>query len=63
MGETNSPSVAHVGYDISPLSRVKYHNSQKNNLNRRLMAKLNNLTREFVEINILSPKNLPSPPH
>ena len=27
MGETNSPSVAHVGYDISPLSRVeKYRN-------------------------------------
>jgi hypothetical protein len=23
MGETNSPSVAHVGYDISPLARVK----------------------------------------
>jgi hypothetical protein len=23
LGETNSPSVAHVGYDISPLSRVK----------------------------------------
>jgi hypothetical protein len=23
MGETNSPSVTHVGYDISPLSRVK----------------------------------------
>jgi hypothetical protein len=23
MGETNSPSVAHVNYDISPLSRVK----------------------------------------
>ena len=23
MGETNSPSVGHVGYDISPLSRVK----------------------------------------
>jgi hypothetical protein len=23
MGEINSPSVAHVGYDISPLSRVK----------------------------------------
>jgi len=23
MGETNSPSVAHVGYDISPLSRFK----------------------------------------
>jgi len=22
MGETNSPSVAHVGYDISPLPRV-----------------------------------------
>ena len=26
MGETNSPSVAHVGYDISPLSRVKFKN-------------------------------------
>ena len=24
MGETNSPSVAYVGYDISPLSRVKF---------------------------------------
>jgi len=24
MGETNSPSVTHVGYDISPLSRVKF---------------------------------------
>jgi hypothetical protein len=23
MRETNSPSVAHVGYDISPLKRVK----------------------------------------
>ena len=23
MGETNSPSVAHVGYDISTLSRAK----------------------------------------
>jgi hypothetical protein len=23
MGETHSTSVAHVGYDISPLSRVK----------------------------------------
>jgi hypothetical protein len=23
MGETNSPSIAHVGYDISPLSGVK----------------------------------------
>ena len=26
MGETNSPSVAHVGYDISILSRVKLKN-------------------------------------
>jgi hypothetical protein len=25
MGETNSPSVAHVGYDISPLWRVKFN--------------------------------------
>ena len=24
MGETNSPSVAHVGYDIFPLLRVKF---------------------------------------
>jgi len=24
MGETNSPSAAHVGYDISPLSAVKF---------------------------------------
>jgi hypothetical protein len=24
MGETHSPSVAHMGYDISPLSRVKF---------------------------------------
>jgi len=24
MGDTNSPSVAHVVYDISPLSRVKF---------------------------------------
>jgi hypothetical protein len=24
MGEAKSPSVAHVGYDISPLSRVKF---------------------------------------
>jgi hypothetical protein len=24
MGETNSASVAHVDYDISPLSRVKF---------------------------------------
>ena len=23
MGESNYPSVAHVGYDISPLSKVK----------------------------------------
>jgi hypothetical protein len=26
MGETNSPSVAHMGYDISPLSWVKLKN-------------------------------------
>jgi hypothetical protein len=24
MGETNFPSVAHVGYDISPLKRVRF---------------------------------------
>jgi hypothetical protein len=24
MGETNSPSLAHVGYDISLLKRVKF---------------------------------------
>jgi len=26
MGETNSPLVAHVGYNISPLEREKYSN-------------------------------------
>ena len=26
MGEANYPSVAYVGYDISPLSRVKLKN-------------------------------------
>jgi hypothetical protein len=26
MGEANAPSVAYVGYDISPLSRVKFEN-------------------------------------
>jgi hypothetical protein len=26
MGETNSPSVAHVGYNISPLCVEKYRN-------------------------------------
>ena len=36
MGETNSPSVAHVGYDISPLLRVK--------LKIRLVVKILNLT-------------------
>ena len=25
MGETNSPSVVHVGYDISSLKRVKFN--------------------------------------
>ena len=29
MGETNYPSVAHVDYDISPLSRVKYRNPRQ----------------------------------
>ena len=33
MAETNSPSVAHVGYDISPLKRVKLNIRQlKENL-------------------------------
>jgi hypothetical protein len=31
MGETNSPSVAHVGYDISPLSRVKFNSLEWRN--------------------------------
>jgi hypothetical protein len=39
MGETNSPSVAHVGYDISPLSRVKFKI-----LTTSIMAKNFNLT-------------------
>jgi hypothetical protein len=36
MGETNSPSVAHVDYDISPLLRVKFK--------IRLVVKIFNLT-------------------
>jgi hypothetical protein len=39
MGETNSPSVSHVGYDIYPLSRVKLKI-----LTTRLAAKIFNLT-------------------
>ena len=35
MGETNSPSVAHVGYDISPLSRVKLKKFKFNSLEWR----------------------------
>ena len=29
MGETNSPSVAHVGYDISPLSWVEKYRTPR----------------------------------
>jgi hypothetical protein len=32
MGETNSVSVAHVGYDISPLSRVKFNSLEWRNI-------------------------------
>jgi hypothetical protein len=32
MGETNSPSVVHVGYDISPLSRVKFNSLEWRNI-------------------------------
>jgi hypothetical protein len=32
MGETNSPSVAHVGYDIFPLSRVKFNSLEWGNI-------------------------------
>jgi hypothetical protein len=39
MEETNAPLVAHVGYDISPLSRVKL-----NILATRLVVKILNLT-------------------
>jgi hypothetical protein len=35
MGETNSPSVAHVGYDISPLARVKLKFFKSNSLEWR----------------------------
>jgi hypothetical protein len=30
MGDTISPSVAHVVYDISPLSRVKFNSEWRN---------------------------------
>jgi hypothetical protein len=39
MGETNSPSVAHVGYDISPLKRAKLKI-----LTTSLVVKIFNLT-------------------
>ena len=39
MGETNSPLVAHVGYDISPISRAKLKI-----LTTRLTVKIFNLT-------------------
>jgi hypothetical protein len=32
MGETNSPSVAHVGYDISTPSRVKFNTLECRNI-------------------------------
>jgi hypothetical protein len=32
MRETNSPSVAHVGYDISPLSKVKFNSLEWRNI-------------------------------
>ena len=32
MGETNSPSVARVGYDISPLSKVKFNSLEWRNI-------------------------------
>jgi hypothetical protein len=35
MGETNSPSVAHVGYDISPLKRVKFNSRVEKYRNRQ----------------------------
>jgi hypothetical protein len=45
MGETNSPSVAHVGYDISPLSRVKF---KILTTRRRLVVKILNLLSEEI---------------
>jgi len=32
MGETNYPSFAHVGYDISPLARVKFNSLEWRNI-------------------------------
>jgi len=32
MGETNSPSVAHVGYNISPLLRIKFNSLEWRNI-------------------------------
>ena len=45
MGETNSPSVAHVGYDISPLSRVKF---KILTTRQRLVVKILNLLSEEI---------------
>jgi hypothetical protein len=41
MGETNSPSVAHVGYNISPLSRVKLKKIKFNSMEHKNLAGLN----------------------
>ena len=32
MGETNYPPVAHVGYDITPLSRIKFNSLEWRNI-------------------------------
>jgi hypothetical protein len=45
MGETNSPSVAHVGCDISPLSRVKF---KILTTRRQLVVKILNLLSEEI---------------
>jgi hypothetical protein len=44
MVETNSPSLAHVGYDISPLKRVKFKILTTSLIAWPLVVKILNLT-------------------
>jgi hypothetical protein len=54
MGETNSPSVAHVGYDISPLKRVKFNSLEWRNIAAHGQLKENLYVSVLLQINSLN---------
>jgi hypothetical protein len=59
MGETNSPSVAHMGYDISPLSRVKFNSFEWRNIVAHGQLKENNISPlSRVKFNSLEWRNI-----